>query len=351
MKRIFIGQFVSEKESYTDKRISQAGNNYQLKFISIVKPFLSISIVPTFFGVNKFDVEPNIIKLVSKSNFKLFKILAVNYSAYKLVKRHKPESVWFYNLTTSNFIVYLLLRYFSKYKLYFIIADYDAGNKWRQIFFKKLISKSMGVIVLNTNISKQLRCQTTVLAGILEDEAIQLNKNPVNKNILFSGSLGKTTGFELALKFAWSNPEFTLYITGRPYQYTSEEFLKLIDKYKKDNIIYKGQLSYQEYLNVLNTCTYALSLRNPSDAQHDYNFPSKILEYLSKGLIVISSKRYVEINNRFLFVTGYNVQDLKATLNSIAEPKAIETLRKDQYSYIKHNFSSHSLISAVRSIE
>ncbi len=29
-KSIFIGQFVSQKESLLDKRISQAGNNYKI---------------------------------------------------------------------------------------------------------------------------------------------------------------------------------------------------------------------------------------------------------------------------------------------------------------------------------
>ena len=351
-KRIFIGQFVSEEESYLDKRISQAGNNYQLKFIDIVNPFLSLSLVPTFFNRSKIvNDKPKVKKLTSYSNNRGVMILENNFKAFKLIKKEKPDSIWCYNITTSNFVVCVLLRYFTSYKLYFVVADYYNTNTWLQKMFQIILSVSAGSIVLNSNISKELNCKTKVLPGILKDIAIELNISHQNNCILFSGSLGKTTGFELALKFANSNPKYTLYITGVPYQYTKQEFQDLLDLNKSKNIIYKGQLSYTEYIVLLNKCTYAFSLRDPSDLQHDYNFPSKILEYLSKGKIVISTKVYPEIKSDFYFKSDSNIDSLTKTFNKINEGVNIDKFRQDLYDYVKTNFSSKSLNETILNLE
>ena len=48
MKIIYVGSFVSEDMSINDKRISQAGNNYQLKLIEILQPAIVLSLVPIF---------------------------------------------------------------------------------------------------------------------------------------------------------------------------------------------------------------------------------------------------------------------------------------------------------------
>ena len=42
-KTIFIGQFVSQKESLLDIRISQAGNNYKYSFFGV--SFIAVNII------------------------------------------------------------------------------------------------------------------------------------------------------------------------------------------------------------------------------------------------------------------------------------------------------------------
>jgi hypothetical protein len=76
-----------------------------------------------------------------------------------------------------------------------------------------------------------------------------------------------------------------LFITGRPYEYKDSAFDELIEYYTSrfDNIKHLGLLDYEEYLVILDKCDIALSLRNPLDKEHQFNFPSKILEYLSKS--------------------------------------------------------------------
>ena len=88
MKRIFIGQFVSKNESLLDKRISQAGNNYQLKFIKMVEPVISISIVPVFFNPNLIsESNLNIFKLSSKIKNKIINVFITNFKSFLIVKK------------------------------------------------------------------------------------------------------------------------------------------------------------------------------------------------------------------------------------------------------------------------
>ena len=353
MGRIFIGQFVSDEESLLDKRISQAGNNYQLKFIKIVKPDISISIVPIFFNsqlvVNK---ESNVIKLKSNIKNNIINTLITNIKAFFLVKKNKKiENIWIYNITVSTILTTILLTLFSNKKIYYIVADYHNLNFFIQKLTKILLSLSNGCIILSTNVKTKLKCKVEMLPGIIESNEINISKAIKTNNILFSGSLGRTTGFELALKMAKQTKDINLYVTGIPYGYTSFEFQNILKLFKSENIFYLGLLNYTDYKKVISKCSIALSLRDPNDIQHNFNFPSKILEYMSKGIVVISTKMYNEINNDSYFFSSFSVNGLIKVTKKILKNKNLTDYRVNLNQYVYNNFTEKNLISKIEKLE
>lgn len=361
MDIIFIGQFVSFDEALTNKNYSQASNLFQNKVLRFTNPTLAISIIPIFiFEEKEFSYPDSPTKFIYNraSNHPKFirnisRLIKDTNEAVKLVLPSKSNDVWFYNLNKSTFLIALFIKLFSRKRLFIIIADYEyETNNIVKIFINKLIQNFNGSIVLNSNIKHKNRI---VLPGILDSNSIQFKNNGVlNNNFILSGSLGKTTGFEMALEYFSKNPKFNLYITGKPFGYKEKEFNDLLKKYvvPNKNIKYFGLLSYDNYYKVLDSVDIALSLRDPYDVQHDYNFPSKILEYLSFSKIVISTKKYADIDSNLYFYTENSELAMDRLLNTIYELSEKEVIEKRNYIYnnLITKFTKDALENAIQSV-
>jgi len=350
-KIIFIGNFVSEEESLLDYRVSQAGNNFQIKLIHILSPDLVIKLVPIFFEFKKIikNPEANHIQIISKSFFKgrlnyYYRFVFDTLKAIHKICQSKIRNVFFYNIDKQNFAIILYLFFLTRRKIFIIVADHSAFKK-KSLFEKIcifLLKNVTGLIVLNSNI--KINPVQITIAGLVEEKEILLNNNyPLNNNVLLSGSLGKTTGFELTLKTFAKRSDLNLFITGNPYKYSTIEFQEIINNYcsKCPNIKYLGLLTKDQYLDILNVCDIALSLRNPEDLEHQYNFPSKILEYLAKSKFVISTLEYNDLPQKIIFYSNFDSVALSETLDKIIhlDGAQIMKLRQEANEYLLKNFT------------
>ncbi|WP_043877041.1 hypothetical protein [Vibrio vulnificus] len=108
-----------------------------------------------------------------------------------------------------------------------------------------------------------------------------------------------------------------------------------------------------EYKSLLEQSEIAFSLRDPADMEHDFNFPSKILEYLAAGKFVISSKMYSFIPEGILFYCDFNTDSLvkavkKVQSLSIEEQEAYKIR---VYKFIMDNFTESRLIDCLNRLE
>lgn len=352
-KNMFIGQFVSKNESILDKRISQAGNNYQLKFLEMFNPSVAISIYPIFLRGKQKDNLDNIQFVNNQSIFpfflnKIYRFFFDTIQVLFLIKKAKTKNVFFYNIDKQNFLIIFLSKFLLNTKTFIVLADYSyfLNESWFDKFCNFMIKNVNGLLVLNSNI--KLNKNQKTLPGLIKlDQVINKHKSGINKNIIFSGSLGYTTGLEVVLDAFSKRSDYNLFITGRPYNLSDSEFNKLILSYTKsfNNIKYLGLLNYDGYQEILNTCDIALSLRNPLDIEHQYNFPSKILEYLSNSKIVISSLTYEDLPKEFLFSTKFDSLSLLHALDEIfkLENSFIMELKFNISKYIEDQFTEAAL--------
>ena len=360
MKIIFIGQFVSNEESLTDLNYSQAANLYQLKFLKLIKPALAISIIPLFINKNKFfsysKYDVNFINkytLKIRPNFlnNLCRVFVNSFHSLKLIMKSDIKPVWFYNIDITTVFIALFLMLFTSKKVNILIADYSFSPfNLLSILVSIVIKMSSAAIVWNSLIIHKNR---VVLPDILDSSVIKLNKSDtIQPKILFSGSLGKTTGFEHALSFFSKFNNYQFIITGKPYHYAENEFQLLIDKYvvPSNNITYHGLVSLDEYYDIIDTVDIALSFRDPDDPQHDGNFPSKILEYLSFSKFVLSTKKYNDIDPNLYFYTSYDFDSINETLIKILKLSKIEVSKKKEliYDILIRDHSEKALINAVK---
>jgi hypothetical protein len=116
-----------------------------------------------------------------------------------------------------------------------------------------------------------------------------------------------------------------------------------------DNIEFLGLLSTEEYLRVLDKCTIALSLRNPEDLEHQNNFPSKIIEYLSKGKLVISTIKYQDIPEDVLTYCDFNHISLASKIHDLLDSDFERLLKRriDGVDFARTNYSKEALSHKV----
>lgn len=359
-KIIFVGSFVSSSDSLAHFGFSQAANLYQEKFINFTNPELIISILPIFFNEKKkFSYHKDVRFVNNQSGIKnkfnyLYRLIVDTFEIFNSIRKSKIKDVFFYNMDYQNFAAISLVKFFLNRNVFVIIADYD-NYKGRLIdrLYIKIFEKINGVIVLNSNIRSNVNSR--LLIGLLYENDIELNNSEIlNKNVILSGSLGKTTGLEFALDFFSKNQQYNLFITGRPFRYDEKDFNSLIEYYQNNftNIKYLGLLDYEDYVQLLKDCDIALSLRNPCDNEHDYNFPSKILEYLSKSKIVISTKKYADLPNGLLYYSDYTIDSLSEIFDSIysLDNNEVLSVRNNIYQYLKANFTEEHTVKIVNEL-
>ena len=117
-----------------------------------------------------------------------------------------------------------------------------------------------------------------------------------NIHVVYAGILDKIKrGAEMAINSCEFLPEkYCVHIAGFGKPEDVEYIKMLIEDIKhksKCKIIYEGCLNGQEYDKLMNRCSIGLSTQVSGELNYaDTSFPSKVINYLSYGLTVVSTK-------------------------------------------------------------
>jgi len=303
----FISNIVPESVIIDVDDYSFAAQYYQKK-VAEIYPFdkvLSIVFTKDTIGAEQ---SGNHIFFIYKNTNKLLNILKNIWEVLKIVPF--ASNVVFYNLSYRTILQLKFLKFFKKCKCYVIVADYThittrkpTVNKIFQAAINLTIHKSDGTLVLNPNITINSNsiCQEAIVLDDWIDQKI-INENTIEPfSILFSGSIGITTGVEVAIKAMRFLENYTLFITGRLYDIDEEYLLNYIANNSIGNVLYLGKLNKDAYLQRLAKSEFALSLRDSNNIDHQFNFPSKITEYLSFNKKVISTINYTSVSDMIYY--------------------------------------------------
>lgn len=108
-------------------------------------------------------------------------------------------------------------------------------------------------------------------------------------NLLYSGSLDRTRGVDLLLETIPLFPDagWHLHLSGSG---ELQDQAKKISESRPEKITFHGALSNSAYAELLSQCHIGLNCQRDSDPISGVTFPSKVFNYLSAGLLVISSR-------------------------------------------------------------
>lgn len=262
---------------------------------------------------------------------------------------HTSDAIWFYNLTFSCLLAYTLLKFIWRKKIYIIMADYTPSSNIfsLQSFIGWLLRKCDGMISLSARSCFKHIKNLKVKAGIIDENMLNIKseKKDINDIIfLFSGTLSPVTGYDMALKVFSKIPNAQLYISG------NGEFPTEYKKYT--NLHFFGNMKYEDYLCLLDSATICLNLRNPNLPENNNNFPSKVLDYFSKGKIVLSTISYPEIKGANYILSEYNEAAITKSIQDIINMDINELLKySDNISFLRMNFTVQAWKETIHAVD
>ncbi len=155
--------------------------------------------------------------------------------------------------------------------------------------------------------------------------------------VVYGGSLMEETGagwFMLAVEQFFSTypdaqNKFRFVVTGKGAM--AAELERFASQYESDFFEFRGEISRNDYMDLLRTAHVGLCLKKPSSAMGQTTFPSKTIEIANSGLLLVSARvsdvPLVFSDETACLLSQESSSVLVETLNWVAEhPDAAENI-------------------------
>lgn len=221
------------------------------------------------------------------------------FRKYFLDSIESCDLVLFYNISYASWGLNSSVKRLGA-KSVLILADHTESNECKGTVRKIMakineyeLQKFHQAIILSEKAKRILNnsCDTLLLEGGIDLTSYVQFDVPTwgeKKKILYSGMLSKVAGVDLLIEAFKSvqTERCELWITGKG---ELDEFVRLAAKENK-SIKYKGFVRNDEFYQILNSVDIVINPRNMNYTQNVNNFPSKVLEYLASGRVVLSTR-------------------------------------------------------------
>lgn len=321
-KRIFVTTILPE-HLIAEHKLSFAACNFSFNLMNGGGFDKTFSILPLYTGgkMEKEAFEDERFELVYDNLRKkggVWQKLAALKEQCAIFKRiPRRASVWYYNLSTLNALLFILLKIFKpSVQQNVIVLDFTpvvSGFGLNRIYLK-LINAAHGRICL-TDSPLFKRVNSLTLPGVVPncDYKLPFVELPT-KSFLLSGAINETIAQTSMVLDAFAQlPDCELHVTGIGDT-------KLVEEYaaKYPNIHWYGQLPFNKYLELLHSVTFQLSTRDPNMPENQCNFPSKIIESLLHNRIIISTIEYKQLDGIKYFITTSDPVFFKQHIEGVA---------------------------------
>lgn len=305
MKILFCGTILPRKFETEIISLSSAANQFQHNLIKEMRKQGNEVKVLSYMA---FPVEQSIVDIViaeqEDDTTYVFKQGNIVESLLRYNKLLKSNTRWAEVIISYN-IIYPWIRLSKlsqkrKKRSVLILADFGKETRncgWKRWIYYRMqvcaLQRYDKVVGLTANMREWLlpSQQFLLMEGGIhwEDyEDIQPKKKMSDLvQCMFSGVLSNDKGIPLLLEAIKIVPEqFRLFITGKG---PCEQ--EILDAAQNDHrIVFLGQIPFEEYLLHLKESDILLNPRDMHFDNNEYNFPSKFLEYLATGNVIISTK-------------------------------------------------------------
>ena len=288
--------------------------------------------------------------LRSSKYFHLFAPIWENIMLFPKIK--KGSSVWLYNISVLNIVLYFLIKWFKPtVKLYVMILDFMNPEKKSKLDYLILWALNHANGTIRVSNWEHFTCKNSMcLPGVVPTDNPEFpRQDTISKTFLLSGLLRKDISqIDLVIDAFSKLPDVELYISG----FAADED-NIREKCKSHrNIHFLGCIEYNRYMELLNNVSFVMSMRNPKLIENKCNFPSKIIEAILHNKIIVSTIHYEQLNGLKYFEVSSDCNSLIADIQRIISIEKEELmLFANQAEYAKKHFSPAAWNMAMKTIE
>jgi glycosyltransferase involved in cell wall biosynthesis len=303
MNVLVCGSCMPEQFEYEVKDLAAASNQYHLNMIKALKAFAQVQVL-SYIGMNLNGTSKDKIAkeckregidcvFKDKNPIKTFlnyqKELKEKLKWADIVITYNVQYVWFGigNLAKKNNVKSIL-----------VWADHTPVVERRGVagkiyaYLSQITAKKYTkAVLLSQNLSNYLSInqEIEIVHGCVDLSQFQSMDKPIQKDpmiFMYSGLLAPVTGVDIYLEAIKKvkNKNIKFVITGKGP--INVERAAQGD----ERIIYKGFVSREEYLNLIQASNVLVNPRNMNLLENKNNFPSKVIEYIASGRVLLSTR-------------------------------------------------------------
>ena len=272
------------------------------------------------------DSEVTVIRRGVKASFgegmkNLMPFIKFQLFIFKWLIKHRKEYDIVHACDFDTMFTSYITTKFTRKKIIFDVFDYLStdAKKFPATLIKKiedsLINNANATIICTEQRKMQIKdSKPKKLIIIHNTPQVHSNLNPVKHDkirIAYVGILQEFRLIEEMLKVISKHPEIELHIGG--FGKLEPMIKNMAETY--DNMIYYGRISYNETLNLENSCDLMTAIYDPTIGNHYYAAPNKFYEALMLGKPLIMVKNTGMSQRAFSERTDITVCALKVHWN------------------------------------
>lgn len=295
----------------------------------------------------------------------LVSMISLCLNAITIMRAQKINKVLVYNTLPHYIPAILIIKLMFRIEIYIDIEDNHQENfdKRASTLLKSLCNSillrlcSSGAICITSATYNNIHQRNKLLLrGIFENaQNEEITVRESNPSFLFSGTLEKQTGAQILLdaltklqnQETKKHKKITIHVTG--FGSLTDKFKNFRTRTKSVEFYFHGRMGNEQYTNLLKNCDVGLSLKLPNGPYAQTTFPSKLFEYASYKLAIISTKlEDVECVFGQNILYANTADELINAFDKIMNNKILNKLKSKSFNTAKKH---HDLIQVGKRLE
>jgi len=342
------------REQYDRTWYSRAGLNKKKSAISslqtdgwevtVVSPVVAGGTGVSFFGPKRFDDEERDVEILVPPTANFFGVTPLNHALtltltvlYSLVLFRRFEKIVSvsYNFRPENAFPGLIGKHIfgSTYVLQYedgLFVHRSRSRRVTAMFTKRLCNGSLdGAVCTNTNLADVLKTDNTnIFRGFPSIGMPDTLPDPEYADsdkviVMFAGHFDSVRGIDLFLDVAPKirEDDIAYWISGTGREKEKKHVSNRVERLNNNKITYFGTLPWEEYRTRVASADILVNFQSPDMPISTYTFPSKLLDFMSAGAVVVSTDMS-DLDTEFdeeLIIDGKTIEDIRSTLEYTIE--------------------------------
>jgi len=259
--------------------------------------------------------------------------LVVTIYLCRLVWGREFDAIVFYNFNVVTAFPALIagLLYGVPIVVDFNDSRLDSGNRLDvlkdRVYLYVVDPWVAGGICINSRMCELLRTENTVVVrgepSVRVPDTIGTDGDPDRPlTVLYGGRLDETRGIETILAAVpdlVAERDVAVHVAGYGPKY--EAVKRRVAEMETDRVTFLGNLSTERYREELLAADVALNAQSPDAPGNEYTFPTKVLDYLATGNVVVSTRisdLETELSDVLVF-TGPTAREFSSTVGRVVD--------------------------------